>query len=93
MLQRGALLRSLEYAPLVYLGQRSYGAYLLHVLFIHVGYMLFGSTTNVAGLLTFVFTLAVTIPAAEVLYRVVEKPGMDVAKRFDHRKAKVKSGV
>jgi peptidoglycan/LPS O-acetylase OafA/YrhL len=91
MLQRGALLRVLEYAPLVYIGQRSYGAYLLHVLFIHIGYMLFGSTTNVAGLLTFVFTLAVTIPAAEVLYRIVEKPGMDFAKRFDHRKAKAKS--
>ena len=85
MLQRGALLRVLEYGPLVYVGQRSYGAYLLHVLFIHIGYMLFGSTTNMAGLLTFAFTLVVTIPAAEVLYRLVEKPGMDFARRFDHQ--------
>jgi peptidoglycan/LPS O-acetylase OafA/YrhL len=91
MLQRGALLRFLEYGPLVYVGQRSYGAYLLHVLFIHIGYMLFGSTTNPAGLLTFAFTLLVAIPAAEVLYRAVEKPGMDFAKRFDHRTAKPKS--
>ena len=82
MLQRGALLRLLEYPPLVYLGQRSYGAYLLHVLAIHIGYMLFGSATTLAGLLTAVFTLAVTIPAAEVLYRLVERPGMDFGKRL-----------
>ena len=82
MLQRGALLRLLEYRPLVYLGQRSYGAYLLHVLAIHIGYMLFGSDTNVAGLLTAAFTIVVTIPAAEALYRLVERPGMDFAKRL-----------
>lgn len=82
MLQRGALLRLLEYRPLVYLGRRSYGAYLLHVLAIHIGYMLFGSTTTLAGLLTTAFTLAVTIPAAEVLYRLVERPGMDFGKRL-----------
>ena len=82
MMQRGALLRLLEYPPLVYLGQRSYGAYLLHVLAIHIGYMMFGSTTTLAGLLTAAFTLAVTIPAAEVLYRLVERPGMDFAKRL-----------
>ena len=81
MLQRGALLRMLEYGPLVYLGQRSYGAYLLHVLAIHIGYMLFGSTTTAAGLSTAVFTLAVTVPAAEALYRLVERPGMDFARR------------
>jgi peptidoglycan/LPS O-acetylase OafA/YrhL len=88
MLQRGALLRLLEYPPLVYLGQRSYGAYLLHVLAIHIGYMVFGSTTTLAGLLTAAFTLAVTIPAAEVLYRLVERPGMDFAKRLAGKHAK-----
>jgi peptidoglycan/LPS O-acetylase OafA/YrhL len=82
MLQRGALLRVLEYGPLVHLGQRSYGAYLLHVLAIRIGYMLFGSITTAAGLSTAVFTLAVTVPAAEALYRLVERPGMDFAKRL-----------
>jgi peptidoglycan/LPS O-acetylase OafA/YrhL len=72
----------LEYGPLVYLGQRSYGAYLLHVLAIHIGYMLFGSTTTAAGLSTAVFTLAVAVPAAEALYRLVERPGMDFARRL-----------
>lgn len=73
------------YRPLVYLGQRSYGAYLLHVLIIHIGYMAFGSDTVIAGVLTTCFTLAVTIPAAELLYRVVERPAMDVARRLSDR--------
>jgi peptidoglycan/LPS O-acetylase OafA/YrhL len=81
-LRDGAMRRLLSYGPLVYLGQRSYGAYLLHVLVIHLGYILFGSTTVVAGLLTTGFALAVTIPAAELLYRAVERPGMALARRL-----------
>jgi peptidoglycan/LPS O-acetylase OafA/YrhL len=84
-LQEGIMRRALTYAPLVYLGQRSYGAYLLHVLAIHLGYMAFGSTTLASGLLTTVFTLAVTIPAAELLYRIVEHPGMEMARRMTPR--------
>lgn len=85
MLQEGGMRRLLTYGPLVYLGQRSYGAYLLHVLAIHIGYMAFGSTTTVSGLLTACVALAVTIPAAELLYRAVERPGMDVARRLVER--------
>ena len=85
MLQEGGMRRLLTYGPLVYLGQRSYGAYLLHVLAIHIGYMAFGSTTTVGGLLTAYVALAVTIPAAELLYRAVERPGMDVARRLVER--------
>ncbi len=40
-LQDSVMRRLLGWGPLVYLGQRSYGAYLLHVLAIHIGYMLF----------------------------------------------------
>jgi peptidoglycan/LPS O-acetylase OafA/YrhL len=79
--------RLLGYGALEYLGKRSYGAYLLHVLAIHLGYLLFGSTTIVAGLLTTAFALAVTIPAAELLYRVVEQPGMTLARRLTARPA------
>jgi peptidoglycan/LPS O-acetylase OafA/YrhL len=84
-LQDSAMRRVLIYGPLVYLGQRSYGAYLLHVLAIHIGYIFFGSTTDVGGLLTTCFALAVTIPAAELLYRAVERPGMDVARALLER--------
>jgi peptidoglycan/LPS O-acetylase OafA/YrhL len=81
-LQDSAMRRFLCWQPLVYLGQRSYGAYLLHVLVVHIGYLAFGSTTNLGGLLTALFTLAVTIPAAELLYRVVEQPAMNYGRRL-----------
>jgi peptidoglycan/LPS O-acetylase OafA/YrhL len=84
-LQDSAMRRALTWRPLVYLGQHSYGAYLLHVLAIHIGYLAFGSDTTVGGLLTAVFTLAVTIPAAELLYRAIERPAMDVARRLADR--------
>jgi peptidoglycan/LPS O-acetylase OafA/YrhL len=81
-LRDSAMRRLLGFGPLAYLGRRSYGAYLLHVLAIHLGYILFGSTTVTAGLLTTAFALAVTIPAAELLYRIVEQPGMKLARRL-----------
>jgi peptidoglycan/LPS O-acetylase OafA/YrhL len=87
ILRNSAMRRLLSFGPLVYLGQRSYGAYLLHVLAIHLGYILFGSTTVTAGLLTTAFALAVTIPAAEFLYRTVEHPGMTLARRLTERQA------
>jgi peptidoglycan/LPS O-acetylase OafA/YrhL len=86
-LRDSVMRRLLGWGPLVYLGKRSYGAYLLHVLAIHLGYILFGSTTVAAGLLTAAFALAVTIPAAEFLYRVVEQPGMALARRLTEVKA------
>ena len=85
MLQEGVTRRVLTWRPLVYLGQRSYGAYLLHVLAIHIGYIFFGSTTTVGGLLTAAFALAVTIPAAELLYRTIEAPSLDLARRLTER--------
>ena len=85
MLQEGGMRRLLTYGPLVYLGQRSYGAYLLHVLAIHIGYMAFGSTTTIGGLLTACVALAITIPAAELLYRAVERPSTDMARRLAER--------
>jgi peptidoglycan/LPS O-acetylase OafA/YrhL len=93
ILQDGVMRRILTFSPLVYLGQRSYGAYLLHVLIIHLGYMLFGSNTNIGGLLTAVFTVVVTIPAAELLYRLVEKPGMNLARRLSSKKQPVKPAL
>jgi peptidoglycan/LPS O-acetylase OafA/YrhL len=93
ILQDGIMRRVLAFVPVVHVGQRSYGAYLLHVLAIHLGYMAFGSTTVVGGLLTTAFTLAVTIPAAELLYRAVEAPAMDIARRLTARLKDTPKGV
>lgn len=82
IIQQGAMLRMLTWRPLAYLGQRSYGAYLLHFLAIRIGYMAFGSDTAVSGILTACFCLAVTVPAAELLYRAVERPGIGYGRRL-----------
>jgi peptidoglycan/LPS O-acetylase OafA/YrhL len=84
--QQAAVSRLLTWPPLVYLGQRSYGAYLLHFLAIRIGYLVFGSETAVGGLLTACFCLVVTVPAAELLYQAIERPGMDYGRRLLSRK-------
>jgi peptidoglycan/LPS O-acetylase OafA/YrhL len=86
-LQQGALFRLLQWEPLAYLGRRSYGAYLLHVLMIHVGYMMFGDDSVLGGVLTACVCLALTVPAAELLYRLVERPGIGLGRRMIDRMA------
>jgi peptidoglycan/LPS O-acetylase OafA/YrhL len=82
IMRQGVLRRILTWRPLVYLGQRSYGAYLLHLLGINFGYLAFGSTTPLGGSLTTAFCLAVTVPAAELLYQAVERPGVEYGRRL-----------
>jgi peptidoglycan/LPS O-acetylase OafA/YrhL len=79
IVQAAAVSRLLTWRPLAYLGQRSYGAYLLHFLALRIGYMVFGSDSASAGFLAACFCLAVTVPAAEILYRTIERPGRDYA--------------
>ena len=82
ILQKSALLSILTLKPLAYLGQRSYGAYLLHFLSIRIGYLLFPDGTAMSGFLTACFCLAVTVPAAELMYQVIEWPGMRYGRRL-----------
>ena len=86
IVQQAAVLRLLTWPPLVYLGQRSYGAYLLHFLAIRIGYLVVGGGTIVGGLLTAGFCLLVTVPAAELLYQAIERPGMDYGRRLLKKK-------
>jgi peptidoglycan/LPS O-acetylase OafA/YrhL len=67
---------------LAYLGQRSYGAYLLHFLVLRIGYMVFGDDSTTSGLLAAGFCLALTVPAAEIMYRTVEQPGREFGRRL-----------
>jgi len=86
IVQQAKMSRILSWRPLVYLGQRSYGAYLLHFLAICIGYLFFGNDTAVGGLLTAGFCLALTVPAAELLYRLIERPGIDYGRLLISRK-------
>jgi peptidoglycan/LPS O-acetylase OafA/YrhL len=82
ILQQSVLLRILTWKPLVYLGQRSYGAYLLHFLAIRIGYLAFGNDTAIGGFLTACFCLAITMPAAELMYQAIERPGINYGRRL-----------
>ncbi len=79
----------LTWQPLVYLGQLSYGAYLLHFLAIRFGYMVFGDDTAIGGLLTACFCLAVTVPSAELQYRAIEAPAIKFGRQLLSRKESV----
>jgi peptidoglycan/LPS O-acetylase OafA/YrhL len=75
IVREAAVSRLLTWGPLAYLGQRSYCAYLLHFLALRIGYMVFGNDSATAGLLAACVCLALTVPAAELLYRTIELPG------------------
>jgi len=82
IVQEAAVSPMLTWRPLAYLGQRSYGAYLLHFLALRIGYMIFGDDSNTSGLLAAGFCLVLTVPAAELLYRTVERPGREFGRRL-----------
>lgn len=77
VVQDAAVSRTLTWPPLVYLGQRSYGAYLLHFLALRIGYMIFGNDTVTGGLMSACFCLVVTVLAADIMYRVIEQPAIE----------------
>ena len=82
IVQEAAVSRVLTWRPLAYLGQRSYGAYLLHFLALSIGYMLFGNDSTSAGLLAACVCLVLTVPAAELLYRSIERPGRNYGRQL-----------
>jgi peptidoglycan/LPS O-acetylase OafA/YrhL len=82
IVQEAAVSRVLTWRPLAYLGERSYGAYLLHFLALRVGYMAFGNESTTAGLLASCVCLALTVPAAELLYRTTERPGRNYGQQL-----------
>ncbi len=82
IVREAAVVPLLTWWPLVYLGERSYGAYLLHFLAIRLGYIAFGNDTVTGGLLTACFCLALTVPAAALQYRAIELPAIEFGRRL-----------
>ena len=82
IVQEAAVSPVLTWRPLAWLGQRSYGAYLLHFLALSIGYIFFGEDSTTSGLVAAAFCLALTAPAAELMYRTIERPGRDFGRRL-----------
>jgi peptidoglycan/LPS O-acetylase OafA/YrhL len=93
ILQESAVSRVLTWRPLAYLGQRSYGAYLLHFLALRIGYVMFGNDSTTAGLLAGCVCLGLSVPAAELLYRTIEEPGRNYGRPVLSRKSFVSASL
>lgn len=85
--QPAAVAPLLNWRPLAYLGQRSYGAYLLHFLALRIGYLVVGGDGVTAGVVAALVCVVLTVPAAELLYRVVEQPGLACGRHLLRRLA------
>ena len=68
------LARAHGWSPLVWLGRRSYGMYLLHILSYNVIETRLHADSAAIATLMYISGLALTSIAAEVLYRIIEQP-------------------
>ncbi len=71
--------------PLVYLGKRSYGLYLYHLLGIELSAYLLGKTIFASnnGLVSFLFALGITIFVSVLSYKFIEKPFLKLKKKYE----------
>ena len=81
--------RLLENQLILYFGSRSYSIYLAHMLTISFCHFVWLSLKPMAGpwetfVALSIMTVAVTTAAAELLYRSVERPGIELGSRIAH---------
>lgn len=82
---RGSLTTWLSWPVLLYLGRISYSLYVVHVpvgaRVVNLGARVVGSSA-VGSVIVTCLAIAASIGAAEILYRLVERPSVNFAKRF-----------
>ena len=80
----GRAWRALDNRPLHWLGERSYGIYLIHqaILLEMAGWSLLAGHARAHFLLVLGTALALTIPAAALLHRLVERPALELRARW-----------
>jgi peptidoglycan/LPS O-acetylase OafA/YrhL len=80
----GGLLKS---KPMVWIGRRSYGIYLTHQLGLNVARRIIGDRLDGAGaeLGVYLLGLGVTLCAVALIYRLIEKPMIDLGRRVAAR--------
>lgn len=78
----------LESAPLAFVGRRSYGIYLVHLLALKGGrhFVPRLSSQTLEGVLVFLGAVAISLICADVLYRVLERPCISYGRRLAARR-------
>ncbi len=82
-----------EWGPLRWMGRRSYGMYLVHVLCLNALEARVQATSPGRAVVLFVGGVALTLGVAEVLYRVVEHPVRAWGRRWLARRGEVGRAV
>lgn len=87
LLGEGRVQRALRWEPLVFVGKLSYGIYLVHILCLNVAQTLFPPHTgNVAvSLGAYLLTCILSIGVAWLLAAAVEKPFIEIGRRWSKR--------
>lgn len=83
--RRGWLARMLGSGPLAWLGRRSYGIYLVHVLGLSIARKLAGRLLPSGEIVIFVVGMTISIVAAAVLHRAVERPFIQWGRQLSRR--------
>ncbi len=93
ILRKSWLSRMHEWTPLRWVGRRSYGMYLVHVLCLNVVEARMQASSPARAVLLLVTGLALTCGVAEVLYRLVEAPARLYGRRWLARRGEVSRAV
>lgn len=80
---------------MVYIGKRSYGIYLVHLLSFEIINRIVNKIGQASAirLLAYLFTVLVSVLVAEVLHKLIEKPMMDIGKRIVRQKARFEINI
>jgi peptidoglycan/LPS O-acetylase OafA/YrhL len=87
LLGEGTVQKALRWEPLVTVGKLSYGIYLVHILCLNIAQKVFPPHSgNVAiSIGAYLLTCAIAIAVARVLAAVVEKPCIEIGRRWSKR--------
>jgi peptidoglycan/LPS O-acetylase OafA/YrhL len=87
ILSKGVVSAALQWKPLAYIGQRAYGIYLVHIIVLLGVSRLLPESDGSAPLaiLRFAVVACVALGAAELLWRLIESPMINVGRRLTVR--------
>jgi peptidoglycan/LPS O-acetylase OafA/YrhL len=101
LLGEGPIQRALRWEPLVFIGKLSYGIYLVHILCLNVAQRVFPpddarkgwKDLNLTSVGAYVLGCAISVAVAWVLASLIEKPFIEIGRRWSKRVLSKESGA